>query len=143
VGLGSYVFGDHSLSVVAGGTLAGAYDALATAGARPETAVVGLLAFIIELAGVVYLLILPRLRLFVVIPAMLALVPWFLSDRVGHSVFLTVAAFWPAMLLGGATVVYAAWQLVEPRIQRSTLGSALGKRTAPLLARLRRAPQAS
>jgi hypothetical protein len=141
VGLGSYVFGDHSLSVVVGGTLTGAYEVIGKTGARPETGVVGLIAFIIELAGLVVLLTLPRLRLFVVIPAMLALVPFFISDRVNHAPFVAAAAFWPAMLLGGASVAYAVWQVAEPRLRNSTFASALGTRAAPLLSRRRRVQQ--
>jgi hypothetical protein len=143
VGLGSYVFGDHSLSVVAGGTLSGAYDLLGRVGARPKTAVVGLIAFLLELAGVVYLLILPRLRLFVVIPALLSLVVWFLSNRVNSPSLVAAAPFLPAMFLGGASIVYAAWQLVEPRVRSSALLSALGARAVPLLSRRPRVPQPS
>jgi lipid-A-disaccharide synthase-like uncharacterized protein len=88
------------------------------------------------------MLIVPRLRLFVVIPAMLACVQWFLSDRAAHPVFVAGAAFWPALLLGGATIAYAAWHLAEPRVRNSMLAAALARRTTPL-ARWRRSPQPS
>lgn len=142
VGLGSYVFGDHSLPVVADGTVSGAYHALGSAGARPATKIVGLLAFLLELAGLAYLLILPRLRLFVLIPALLSLVPWFLSDRTDNHPFVTVAGFWPAMLLGGAALVYAGSQLAAPRVRASGLVSALRARGAALLSERPRVPHA-
>jgi hypothetical protein len=128
VGLGSYVFGDHSLSVVAGGALSGAYDGLSAAARRPETKLVGLLAFLVELVGLVFLLVVPRFRLLVLIPAMVALVPWFLASRGLFPPFIAQAAFWPAMLAGAAAVGYAAWNAARERLSGTRLSSAAATR---------------
>jgi Dolichyl-phosphate-mannose-protein mannosyltransferase len=140
VGLGSYVFGDHSLSLIVGGTLSGAYDAIGAAGARPVTMAVGLVAFIIGLAGLVILLFLPRLRLFVIVPALLAAVQFFLSNRAHRPLFIACAPFWPALLVGGATVAYIAWHAAEPRLRQSAFVSALATRANAALWRARRTP---
>jgi hypothetical protein len=130
VGLGDYVLGDHSLTVVAGGALSGGYDGLSAAAQRPETKIVGLLAFIIELAGVVYLLLLPRLRLLVAIPALLALVPWFFTSRGAAPPFAAGTAFWPALLLGAATVGYAVREATRERIAMPPFVDALRNRVS-------------
>jgi hypothetical protein len=140
VGLGSYVFGDHSLSVVAGGTLSGAYDGLAASAHRPDTKVVGLLAFLVELVGLVFLLLLPRLRLLVLIPAMVALVPWFLDSRGSFPPFVAQAAFWPAMLVGAATVAYAAWNTARNSVSGTRFASVAAARLATVRPS-RRSPQ--
>jgi hypothetical protein len=116
VGLGDYVFGDHSLSVVVGGTLGGIYDGLTAQADRPETGLAGLLSFILQIVGVVFLLAVPRLRLLVLVPAVVALVPWFLADRTEVSQFLAQAAFWPGMLAGVAALGYAGWQIARRRV---------------------------
>jgi hypothetical protein len=138
VGLGAYIFGDHSLSVVAGGTLTGAYDGLSAGAARPEAKLFGLLAFLAELAGVVFLLLLPRLRLLVVIPALVALVPWFIASRNGIDPFAAQVAFWPAMLVGVASLAYAGWGLARDRLQGTRLAGVLGRRAGALRLRGRR-----
>jgi hypothetical protein len=142
VGLGAYVFGDHSLSVIVGGTLNGAYYGMTAAGARTETKIAGLLAFIVELIGVMALLLLPRLRLLVLIPAMVAAVPWFLVSRGGAPLFPAQAAFWPAMLLGAATAVYTAWGLIRSRLEGSPVAGAFTARVSALR-RPHRSPQPS
>jgi hypothetical protein len=115
IGMSGYVLGDHSLSQVAGSVLTGAYDGLAQAARRPETKLLGLLAFVVELIGVVVMLALPRLRLLVLIPALLAVVPWFYADRAGVPDFLAIAAFWPALLLGAATLAHMAVEYASER----------------------------
>jgi hypothetical protein len=134
VGLGDYVLGDHSLSVVAGGALSGAYDGLAAAAARPETGLAGLLAFIAELVGVVFLLVLPRLRLLVLVPALLALVPWFFAGRGVEQPFLMQTGFWPALLVGAAVVAYAVCEAARRRLPMPALAQRLSSR-ASFLAR--------
>jgi hypothetical protein len=140
VGLGSYVFGDHSLSVVAGGALSGAYDGLSAASDRPDAKLVGLLAFLVELIGLVFLLLLPRLRLLVLIPALLALVPWFLESRGSFPPFVAQTAFWPAMLVGGTAIAYAAWGAARERLAGTRFTAAAAARVAAVR-RLRRSPE--
>jgi hypothetical protein len=141
VGLGSYVFGDHTLSVVAGGTLSGAYDGLSATADRPDTKLIGLLAFLVELVGAVFLLLLPRLRLLVLIPAMVALVPWFLTSRGSFPPFVAETAFWPALLVGASTVVYVAWGAVRERVPRVRLPATAATRLASLRRSRSRSPQ--
>jgi hypothetical protein len=140
VGLGSYVFGDHSLSVVAGGALSGAYDGLSAASDRPDTKLVGLLAFLVELVGLVFLLLLPRLRLLVLIPALLALVPWFLESRGSFPPFVAQAAFWPAMLVGGTAIAYAACGAAREPLAGTRFTAAAAARVAAVR-RSRRSPE--
>jgi hypothetical protein len=138
VGLGAYVFGDHSLSVVAGGALSGGYDGFAASAARPESKIFGLLAFLVEIAGVVYLLLLPRLRLLVLLPALVALVPWFIADRHGITAFAAQTAFWPALLVGAASLAYAVLSVARERTSGTRVASAVGARAGALRKRRRR-----
>lgn len=132
VGLSDYVLGDHSASVVIGSTLSGAYEGLSATASRPETKLFGLLAFIIEIVGVVLLLALPRLRLLVLIPAMLAVVPWFFEDRGAVAAFLAGTAFWPALLVGAATVAHVAWGAASQRTGATRLNEAVHARAESL-----------
>jgi hypothetical protein len=130
VGLGDYVFGDHSLSVVAEGVLSGAYDGLAAAAARPEAGLAGLLAFVAEFLGVVFLLVLPRLRLLVVVPALLALVPWFFASRGVGQPFLMQTGFWPALLVGAGVMAYAVSEAARRRLPMPALAHRLPNRVS-------------
>jgi hypothetical protein len=140
VGLGDYLVGDHSLSLLVGGTLSGAYDAQSATADRPHAGVAGLIAFIAEIAGIVFLLMLPRLRLLVIVPAMLAVVPWFFVSRNALPSFAGNAAFFPAMVIGAAALVYIAAQVVRHRLG-DDLGLSVLSARAPLLRRLRRDPE--
>ena len=142
VGLGDYMLGDHSLSVVVGSMLSGAYDSLHAAGRRSETKLVGLVAFLVGLAGAVFLLLLPRLRVLVVVAALVALVPWFFTARTGAESFLAVTPFWPILPLGAAVIAYAlAGELrrrfgtprvvEEAQVRLSAMSRRLGRRTQP------------
>jgi hypothetical protein len=108
VGLADYVLGDHSASVALGGALSGAYDGLSAAGRRPESKAVGLIAFLVEIVGAIFLLTLPRVRLFVLLPAAMAFVPWFFADRGALPPFVAGAPLFVALLMGGATLAYVA-----------------------------------
>jgi hypothetical protein len=136
VGLGAYILGDHPLSVAAGGTLSGAYDGVAAAGARPQTKLPGLIAFLVGLIGVVFLLLLPRLRLLVLVPALVSLVPWFFVSRDHLPVFARETAFWPALLVGAACVAYALRQVTRQRIDPSALAEPVLSRRPAFLRRL-------
>jgi hypothetical protein len=137
IGLGSYLFGDHTLSVLAGGTLSGAYDSLSAAAARPDTGLAGLLAFIVELVGVVFLLVLPRLRLLAIVPALLAVVPWFFASRVGAG-FVSETAFWPALLAGAAALTYSGRELARERFGSTRFAGAAASLPGAVARRLRR-----
>jgi hypothetical protein len=141
VGLGDYVFGDHSATTVVGRALSGAYDGLSAAGERSETGLLGLVAFVFELAGVLFLLVVPRLRMLVLVPAMVAFVAWFLADRVGSVPFAAETAFWPAMLAGAAALGYALREALAKRVTLPSVVPGLGARMAALRPRRRRRAQ--
>jgi hypothetical protein len=128
IGLFGYLFGEHTPTKVAGGALNGAYDGLEAAAERTETTPLGVVAFIAELVGVLFLLLVPGLRLLVLVPAMLAVVPWFLA---GHDVigpFIGLTAFWPAMLVGAAAVGFAVHGALRDRVRMpAAVTSALHK----------------
>lgn len=131
VGLFEYLFGEHSLSVVAGGVLNGAYDGLSAVAHRDKTPIPSFVAFVFELCGVVFVLLVPGLRLLVLVPALLALVPWFFADRGAVDSFPAQAAFWPAMLVGAASLAYAVRSMVRERLPGRELTSELLRR-API-----------
>ena len=114
VGLFDYVVGEHSPTVVAGGILDGAYKGLSAAAERPDSKLPGLIAFVIQLIGLVFLLVVPWLRPLVLVPAMLAAIPWFFAGRDVSEPLAAHAAFWPATLVGAAVVAYAVEQAVRP-----------------------------
>ena len=136
VGMAAYVFGDHSLSTVVGGVLSGAYDGLGQADLHSDTKLVGVLAFLVELAGVVVLLLVRRLRLLVVIPALLAAVPWFYADRGAIPHLTSVTGFWPALLAGAATVAHMVVVLATERVLARGPRPTLATRTGELAQRL-------
>jgi hypothetical protein len=103
--------------------------------AWPDTGLAGLVGFIVELMGVVLLLMLPRLRLLVVIAALLALVPWFFESRVTGQPFLSQSGFWPAMLAGAATVAYTVLGLARERLGSRRRAAGLRRRAAALTRR--------
>jgi hypothetical protein len=115
--LAQYVLGDHSPSVVAGSVLSGAYDGLSAAAGRPDAGLVSLIAFVVELVGLVFVLLLPRLRLLIVVAALLALVPWFFAGRGAMAPFMAQSGFWPALLVGAASVSFAAAEAGRQRRQ--------------------------
>ena len=115
VGLVPYLVDDHSVLAVAGGALTGAYDALEAFGRRDETRLAGLLGFLVGLVGMVYLLIVPRLRLLVLAPFMVAVPTLFFQSRGAGDAFANGAALWPAFVTGGGVLVYVAAKLVRER----------------------------
>jgi hypothetical protein len=136
VGLAGYVFGDHSIGEVAGGTLSGAHDGLTAFARRPETKLVGLLVFLVELGGAAFVLLLPRLRLLVVIPAMVALVPWFFTGRDALDPLVAGSAFWPALLVGAAAVAYAGLGALRARHGSAPIAGALPGRVREAASRI-------
>jgi hypothetical protein len=142
VGLTGYLFGEHSLSDVVKSTINGASEGLSAGSERPQTKLIGLIAFLAAVAGSVALLLLPRRRLLVLIPAMLALVPWFFATRGIVTPFEAEAVFFPVFAVGAAIVSYLAWEAIRQRLGRpptparwrgraSTLANRVGSRPEP------------
>jgi hypothetical protein len=120
VGLGEYLVGEHSISSLTDGVVDGASDGVAAVAAREQSTLVGLLLFVVQLAGFFYLLILPRLRVLAALAVGLAIVPWFFASVGVLAPFTATAGAWPALLLGAAVVTYA----LEPALRRRIQGAA-------------------
>jgi hypothetical protein len=114
VTLAGYVFGDHSIAQVVGSTLSGAQKALSAFGGGGSP--VGGIAFALALIGVLYVLILPRLRLLVLLPIIVVLPTLFIAGRVASDNFAAGAAWWPVLPLCGAILAYAAVRLAQPTL---------------------------
>lgn len=117
VTLAGYVFGDHSLGQVVGGTLSGGQEALSAFGAGGSA--LGGIAFALALLGVAYVLLLPRLRLLVLVPLLVALPALFVAGRTPADAFAAGAVWWPALPVSAAILGYAAVRLAEPRLAPS------------------------
>jgi len=128
-GLAEYLMGDHSVTVVAGGTLSGLYDSLSAAARRHQTKLVGALAFALCVLGFVYLLIVPRLRLLVLLPVLLAVPEFFFTSRDGVPAFEAGAAVWPSFVVAGGVLLYVLVQFAG----RSSGGEAVRKAADRLL----------
>jgi hypothetical protein len=115
VTLGGYVFGDHSLAQVVGSTLSGGQRALSAFGAGASA--LGVLAFAFSLLGVVYVLILPRLRMLVFAPLIVALPALFVAGRITTSHFGAGAVWWPVLPVSAAILMYAAVHLAQPWLE--------------------------
>jgi hypothetical protein len=124
VGMLDYLFGDHGLDGTVEGTVGGAFDSVSAIGERPQTEVFGLLAFLLEIAGVLVLILVPRLRMLVLAAALLSLVPWFLADHGLSGAFASGAAIFPALLLGGATIAHMAYKAARERYAGTELPGA-------------------
>lgn len=112
VTLAGYVFGDHSLEQVVGGTLSGAQEALAAFGAGGSA--LGGIAFALALLGVAYVVLLPRLRLLVLVPLLVALPALFVAGQTDADPFAAAAVWWPALPVSAAILGYAAARLAQP-----------------------------
>jgi hypothetical protein len=115
VTLGGYVFGDHSLAQVLGSTLSGGQKALSAFGAGGSA--LGALAFAFSLLGVAYVLILPRLRLMVLVPLIVALPALFVAGRIRTDYFGAGAVWWPVLPVSAAILMYAVVQLARPWLE--------------------------
>jgi hypothetical protein len=111
VTLAGYVFGDHSLAQVVGSTLSGGQKALSAFGGGSALAA---LAFAFSLLGVVYVLILPRLRLLVLVPLIVALPALFIAGRIETDDFAAGAVWWPVLPVSAAILMYAVVRLAQP-----------------------------
>ena len=115
VGLTEYLFEEHTLSVVVGGTLSGATDAMSRAADRDESGLVGLAGWILTLLGTAYLLIVPRLRLLVLLPLALAAPTLFFVSREAADPFTAAAPVWPALVTGAGVLVFVGRRLWHDR----------------------------
>jgi hypothetical protein len=102
VTLAGYVFGDHSLTQVAGSTLVGGQRALAAFGVSA-----------VALLGVAYLLLLPRLRRLALVPLLIPLPTLFIAGRTAADPFAAAAVWWPVLPASAAVLAYAAVALVR------------------------------
>lgn len=112
VTLTGYVLGDHSISQVVGGALAGGQESLSAFSRGSALAVI---AFAVALLGVLYTLCLPRLRLLVLVPLLVALPALFVAGRTTFDALSAGAVVWPALPAGAAVLAYAASRLVARR----------------------------
>ena len=111
-GLVEYIFYDHSLSVVVGGVLTGTNDLLESIAERPESGLAGLVALVVCALGGLYLLILPRLRLLLIIPFVVAAPSLFFASRGAEAPFDAGAPVWVGLLIAAGVLAYAVVGLV-------------------------------
>lgn len=117
VTLPGYLFGDHSVSQVAGGVLAGGQASLAAFGKRGDSGALGTIAFLLVVLGVLYVLVLPRLRLLIMLPPLVIAPTLFIAERTDGDPLAAGAALWPAMLVSAGILAYAAVKLGRPAIE--------------------------
>jgi hypothetical protein len=115
VTLSGYAFGDHSGGQVVGGTLTGAREALA---AFADGSALTVAAFVLAALGLLYVVALPRLRLLVLVPALVALPALFVAGRTPADAFSAGAVLWPALPACAAILVYAVSELARPLWRR-------------------------
>jgi hypothetical protein len=115
VSLATYVLRQHGPATLVRGTLSGSRKGLSAVGERPVTKLVGLLAYLAAVLGAVALLLTPRLRLLVIAPALVAILPWFFASRGAFPPLFGEIAFWPALFAGFAALARMAWDLARAR----------------------------
>jgi hypothetical protein len=91
-----------------GGALAGAYDSLDAAATQPDTGLVGVLGFVVLLAGGLYLLLVPRLRWLVIVPGIVCAVTFWFAYAEVEDPFAAGAPLWTALVVGGGVLAYLA-----------------------------------
>jgi hypothetical protein len=136
VGLGEYLLVDHSIDVLVRGIVSGGYDSLRGGAEREETRLLGLLGFVASLVGVLYLLVLPRLRLVALLPVLLAAPVLFFASRGAVPPYPAGAAFWPSFFVAGGVLAYATLKWLSGRwpldaVLRARDRTSTWKRLAP------------
>lgn len=117
VTLPGYVFGDHSISQVVGGVLAGGQQSFASFSERGGAGGLAVIAFLMVVLGALYVLILPQLRLLVLLTPLVAAPALFIAERGDSEPFAAGAVMWPAMLVSGAILAYATGKLASPVLE--------------------------
>lgn len=116
VSLPAYLFGDHSAWQVVGGALHGAQKALF---GLSGGGLAGALGFALAALGVLYLLIVPRLRMLALLPLLACAPTLFFVDRGAISEMAGIGAAWPGLLTGVGLLGYALTGLLAPAARRS------------------------
>lgn len=142
VTLPGYLFGDHSVSQFIGGVLSGGQESLAAFGEASGPLAIGGLAFGLAVIGVLYVLILPRLRLLVLLPPLVAAPTLFIASRTDADPLAAGAVIWPPMLVCAGILAYAVVSLARPTVEPrlATLRHLRTRLTPP---RSRRRPSAA
>jgi hypothetical protein len=116
VGVTEYVFADRSVGVVTGEALTGASDAVDALSDGGETRLAGLLALLFGAVGAAYLLIVPRLRMLVIVPTLVALPALVFVGRDAMSAFAGAVPPWTALLAGGGLLAYVLTEVAGARL---------------------------
>jgi hypothetical protein len=116
VALGTYLFVDHSLPVAVGGALSGTHKLFSVLTQRERSGAFGVIAFVLAVAGGLYLLLIPRLRMLVLIPWLVSAPGLFLASKGAADPLAAGMGLWPALLVGGGVLVYALCRLLEERV---------------------------
>jgi hypothetical protein len=133
VGLGDYLFVDHSVPVAVGATLTGGYKAISSFAVREETKLAGLLVFVLMVGGLAYLLILPRLRMLFIIPLVVSAPSLFLASRHAILPFEAGMGIWPSLLVGSGVLVYAISRSIENQARARLRGFHFGRYSFPAI----------
>jgi hypothetical protein len=117
VGLGGYLFSDHSVSRFLGGAISGAQKSATAFNATDRAGPLGILAFLIAAAGTLFVLFLPRLRLLVLLPPLVAAPTLFIAAQTPFDAGAAGAVLWPAMLVSAVILLSAAARLARPLVE--------------------------
>jgi hypothetical protein len=120
--LAQYLLADHSITTDARRAVTGGRMAIDAAGERPITGLAGLIGFIVLLAGSLYVLLLPRLRMLLLAPVVVSLPALVMVGSGGFEAYPAALAIWPGMLVSGGVLIYAL--LSAARDRRSSAAGA-------------------
>jgi hypothetical protein len=117
IGLAGYAISDRSVSQLVGGVLTGGQRSATAFNRTDSGGLLNPLAFVISVLGTLFVLLLPRLRLLVLLPALVVAPTLLISGRTPFDPALAGAALWPAMLVGAGILAFAAAGLVRPLLE--------------------------
>jgi hypothetical protein len=117
VGLAGYVLSGRSASQVAGGVLTGGQRGITAFNRTERGGVLDALAFVISFLGMLFLLALARVRLLVLLTALVVMPTLFISGRTAFDPAVAGAALWPVMLIGAGVLALAAANLSAPLLE--------------------------
>jgi len=118
VGLGAFIFTDRSAGEVVGNAVVGAAQAIGSFASGGNFAILAALGFALSLLGVLYLLLVSRLRALALLPLLIALPEFFFAAEEVSDSFAAGAAVWPAFLAGGGLLVYVLFAAYGDRFLR-------------------------